>query len=220
MEMENGIWITQAELDVIGQLKGKPLQRLAFTLLCIAKRGNQKYQNNKCLVSLGANYDGRIRRLANFQHDTNNRYLQKVYELIGKGIIEFDEKESSADRVMFRVAFCENKSERVLYICNFNDLGNQYRDFVSGKYIICKNCGKIVENSKNNRRKYCEECQNNDRQEDKIIICKDCGHRYSVSSKDHKSCRCRRCQAKRDRENNCQRQIRYRERQADKISLL
>lgn len=220
MEMENGIWITQAELDVIGQLKGKPLQRLAFTLLCIAKRGNLKYQNNKCLVSLGSNYDGWIRKLANFRHDTNERYQKKILELNHKELIELDKKSDEAGHAIFRVTFSEDKSEKVLYICNFNDLGNQYSDFVSGKYIICKNCGKIVENSKNNRRKYCEECQNNDRQEDKIIICEDCGHRYSVSSKDHKSCRCRRCQAKRDRENNCQRQIRYRERQADKISLL
>lgn len=47
----DGVWITKAELETIQNIHNKVLERLAFTMLCIAKLNNMKNPQNQSWVN-------------------------------------------------------------------------------------------------------------------------------------------------------------------------
>lgn len=191
----DGVSITNDEMGIIQSLNSKVLERLAFTLLCLAKLGNKKYETNNGWVNLDSK---EIFKMAHISCKTDERY-KKISILGEKGLLEFPK---SADNLSMRVTFINDNSEKILYISDFRELGLEYLKYLGGNYVRCKECGKLVKGNKNGTRKFCNDCAGYTPIRKKVVTCMDCGKEFAVSSKDNKTKRCQECKEKTKLSNN------------------
>lgn len=79
------------------------------------------------------------------------------------------------------------------------------------EYIRCAKCGKLIKNSKQRNRKYCDNCKDRHKKffEDKIKICIDCGCEFE--SWHNREVRCIDCQIKANKVASRERAKRYRD---------
>lgn len=145
--------VTDTEIARIEELSGKQIQRLAFTLLCLAKYwylvspGNDYWVDNK---------DGEISAMANINTSVLRR-SQMYHTLYEAGMIQFSRK---IDNTGVRICYAD-KGNPVMYIRDFRNLGYQYMMYHGEPYFVCQNCGVTAktQNPQNNRKpKYCREC--------------------------------------------------------------
>ena len=146
----NSVVVTEAEIGVIQNLEGKQLQRLAFTMLCVAKYWNAASQTNSNWVNVP---DKELMVLANI-NTSIQRQSQFMYLLREAGLIRYSRR---VDSLNVQVMFINNDSPLALRITDFRNLGNQYQLFCGEPYIQCQQCGLTVK-KKSNRHKYCPEC--------------------------------------------------------------
>ena len=193
----DGVWITASELDEIGRLESELLQKLAFTILCIAKFKNQKKRNNNNWVSSDIKdiYDMACIKCSN---KLKSKY---VGDLIRLGYIRFA---SRIDNLNIQVLFLDDESNNELLIDDFRKLGNEYLYYRGGNFVRCADCGLLISNNKNKTRKYCDNCGTYTPMKTKILSCIDCGKAIIVSGSNKRTCRCPECQLiynrERDRE--------------------
>lgn len=149
----NGVPITQNEILTIQSVKNKVLQRLCFTLLCLAKfHDYANPQNNHWVPESGSD----IYSMANISTSSREQDL-KFNTLRDMGLIAFSKK---IDNLSVQVLYVDNDSDHVLFINDFRSLGNEWRLFMGEKYMRCHNCGLLVR-QKNNRHMYCDTCKKN-----------------------------------------------------------
>lgn len=146
----SGIKITQSEMDKIQHIEGKLLQRLMFTMLCLAKYGNEISPNNNNWVN---RKDKEIFSLANITITTKRQSLL-INDLWRMQYIGYSRV---VDNININVKIINNDSPTVLCINDFRNLGNQYMRYCGEKYIECECCGKVVKGN-HGRQKYCAEC--------------------------------------------------------------
>ena len=150
----DSIEVTDRELDRINSLEGRPVKRLAFTLLCLAKYWDTVNPKGDHWV---INKDTEIMKLANI--NTSLRRQSAMFSELNKlGMIQFSRK---IDNTSIRVCFIEDgKTE--MKLCDFRDLGYQYLMHMGEPYYACESCGLIMKkksDSKVGRKsKYCPEC--------------------------------------------------------------
>lgn len=150
IEVES-IPISKSELEVISKLNSKPLKRLAFTLLCIAKFYNISNPNNNNWVN---RTDKEIFKLANIQVPTIKQSLM-MNDLYTAGLIGYSK---IVDNININVKFIDNSSDIALYIFDFRNLGYQYLKLEGDStFIECESCGLIIKKT-SNRTKYCKDC--------------------------------------------------------------
>ena len=116
----SGISITRAEIDKIQQIDGKLLQRLMFTMLCLAKYGNAVNPKNNNWVN---KKDKEIFSLANISLTTKRQSLM-INDLWTMQYIGFSRV---VDNININVKIIDDSSPTVLYISDFRNLGNQYK---------------------------------------------------------------------------------------------
>ena len=156
----DNITITKPEIEKIKALPGAQMQRLAFTLLCLAKYWMLANPNGDWWVN---NDDSEVMKLANINTSIKRQCLL-YHDLKDKNMIQFSKK---IDNTNVRVLFSE-KGETALAVSDFRNLGNQYQLYLGDpKFIVCESCG-IVVRSKNRsaagivtagrRQKYCDQC--------------------------------------------------------------
>lgn len=155
------IRITKQELERIESLDKKQLQRLAFTLLCLAKYWMEV--NPKCNWWV-TNKDSDIMKAANI--NTSVRRQSLLYsQLRDAGMIEFSRK---VDNTNVRVCFAED-GDTALEITDFRNIGNQYLLYTgSNDYIKCERCGIVVRKNRviskdqpghrGHTQQYCKNC--------------------------------------------------------------
>lgn len=144
--------ITQGEIEIINSLKSLRLERLAFTLLCIAKYGNKRNQDNNGWVCRPHN---EIFKLASVPVTTKEQaiMLNTLYNL---GLIGYSKKITN---INIQVLFISEKSHIAFSVSDFRELGNEYMNYMKKhKYIRCCECGRLIKSSPNGRTKYCREC--------------------------------------------------------------
>lgn len=146
----SGVEITQSEMEKIQQVEGKLLQRLMFTMLCLAKYGNAINPNNNNWVN---RKDKEIFSLANIAVTTKRQSLL-INDLWTMQYIGYSRV---VDNININVKIVDNESPTVLYISDFRNLGNQYMRCCGEKYIECESCGKVVK-EKHGKQRYCVEC--------------------------------------------------------------
>lgn len=146
----SGVEITQSEMDKIQQIEGKLLQRLMFTMLCLAKYGNAINSNNNNWVN---RKDKEIFSLANITLTTKRQSLL-INDL---WMMQYIGYSRVVDNININVKITDNESPTVLYISDFRNLGNQYMRYCGEKYIECECCGKVVK-EKHGKQRYCTEC--------------------------------------------------------------
>lgn len=146
----DGIWITQKELQTIEGIQNKVLERLAFTLLCLAKFRNYRNPDNNSWVNYG---NGEIYSMAciNTTAFDKDMKLNRLREL---RLIEYAKKVSSLN---IRILFADDGSSRKLFIDDFRKLGYEWRQYRGESFIRCVDCGILVKRKTNNQ-KYCRDC--------------------------------------------------------------
>lgn len=145
--------ITQAEIDVCKNAGSKNFQKLAFTMLCIAKYYNEIIPNGNGWVNRSTK---EIFSMANMSKTKEDQAFmeRKLYE---NGLIDISNKIDS-DNV--RVTFIDNEGDPVLKIRKLESLGIQYESYVlKGKsFSECKLCGCIFQQN-NNKHVFCKKCR-------------------------------------------------------------
>lgn len=145
-----GVSITQSEIDKIQLLNGKLLQRLMFTMLCLAKLGNAISTSNNCWVN---KKDKDIFSLANISITTKRQSLM-INDLWTLGYIGYSRV---IDNTNMNVKIIDDDSPTVLFITDFRNLGNQYMKYCGEKYFECQCCGIVIKKESNVQR-YCRSC--------------------------------------------------------------
>ena len=200
----DGVWITKSELETIKKTHNKVLERLAFTMLCIAKLNNIKNPKNNGWVNTSAK---EIFNIARISCSVTNRY-ERLNMLNQVGLLEFPKKN---DNLSSRVTFIDNESEKILFISDFRELGYEYLKFNGGNFIRCQDCGILIRNNKARTKKYCSACSGYTPLETKFVTCIDCGHEFEVDARLSNKCRCEHCQETKVREDTRKRVQKYRE---------
>lgn len=149
--------ITKIELVIIKEIKNRRLEKLAFTLLCIAKLNNTIQPNNNNWVNRDVK---EIFKLANVRDGVIKQYLS-IADLKDLGLLKYSKK---IDNINLCVTFIDDESEVELKIDDFRDLGFQYLAYLGEGFIKCECCKKVTP-IKGKNQKYCDECKSEIRRE-------------------------------------------------------
>ena len=147
------ISISKPEMDIIMGLESKQIQRLAFTLLCLAKYGNEVNPNNDNWVT---NDDSDIMKMANIRTSIKRQCLL-YHNLRENGLLRFSKR---VDNTSVRVNYI-TEGEEELRIYDFRNLGYQYFKYLGEPYFECQNCGIITKaepKASGRKQKYCKSC--------------------------------------------------------------
>lgn len=145
--------IYKSELDKIKELNSKELERLAFTLLCLAKYWDIVNETEAHWVN---SQDSDIIKMANLRSNLKDRSLM-FHKLEQAGFIKFSRK---IDNTNVQVCFVGD-GEKVLEVTDFRNLGYQYKRFCGETFRTCQNCGLIFKARTSGSgvlAKYCPEC--------------------------------------------------------------
>jgi len=184
----DGVWITADELKTIENINNKVLERLAFTMLCIAKLRNLKNPENNGWVTTSAKD---LFMLARISCKAIERF-QKIGALGSMGLLEFPKQNGNLNN---RVTFINDDSDKVLFISDFRELGYEYLKYKGGNFIRCRDCGILIRSNKNGTKKYCKDCAAYTIKKNKVLICTDCGKEFVVAGNDKRTQRCSDCYA-------------------------
>lgn len=146
----DGIWVTENELNTVEEIQDKVLERLAFTLLCLAKFSNFRNPENRNWLHYS---NGEIYSMACINTTAFEKDL-KINRLRELGLIEYAKKVSS---LSIQVRYIDPDSENKLFISDFRKLGYEWRIYKGEKYVRCRDCKILVKNG-NGKRQYCREC--------------------------------------------------------------
>jgi len=182
-----GVKVTKSEMETIIGLKNKVLERLAFTMLCLAKLNNIKNPRNNGWVNADSK---EIFSYARISCKADEREI-KIGKLWQKGLLEFSKRN---DNLNCRVTFINDDSEEELFISDFRELGYEYLLYKGENLIRCADCGILTRGNKAGTKKYCKDCATYTPQGSKTVVCVDCGKEFETSSKNSKSIRCQECQ--------------------------
>ncbi len=157
-----GIWVTQKEAASVEGIHDKVLERLAFTLLCLAKFQNYRNPDNHNWLhySNGEIYSMACINTTSFEKDLK---LGRLREL---GLIAYAKK---INNLSIQVLYADGDSENALFVSDFRKLGYEWRLYKGEKYIRCADCG-ILTKRKNNNQKYCKDCSERSRNERQKIM--------------------------------------------------
>lgn len=145
-----GVAVTKSEMEQIKKIEGKLLQRLMFTMLCLAKYGNAINPNNNSWVN---RKDKEIFSLANITITTKRQSLM-INDLWTLGYIGYSRV---VDNININVKIVDDESPVELFVTDFRNLGNQYMRYCGEKYIECQCCGVVIRKDSNVQR-YCRDC--------------------------------------------------------------
>ena len=151
--MIDSIEITVPEMKRIDALPGKPIRRLAFTLLCIAKYMHTVSENTNYWVTTP---DNEIMKMANISTSIK-RQSSMFGQLKDDGMIRFSKQ---IDNLSVQVLFTED-GDTAMRVTDFRNLGYQYMKHHGEPYFECVNCGlteKIKNPSSGRPPKYCPQC--------------------------------------------------------------
>lgn len=147
----DGVEVTSKEMNVVKNAGGILLQRLLFTLVCLAKYGNAVNPNNKNWVNTPPRD---IFALADIKVNLNRQSLM-VNDLWKRGCLEYSR---IVDNINLNVKVIDEEPKDVaLFVTDFRSLGNQYMKFIGNDYMECQNCGIVIKRA-SNRQKYCPSC--------------------------------------------------------------
>ncbi len=152
-----GVWITQNELQTISAIHNKVLERLAFTLLCLAKFRNFRNPDNNNWINYS---NGEIYTAACINTSAYDKDI-KLNTLRESGLIKYAKK---VNNLSIQILYADDTSEKILFISDFRKLGYEWRLYKGDNFIRCKDCGILIKKT-NNNQKYCKNCSDRIRKE-------------------------------------------------------
>ena len=190
IELE-GIPVTDGELQRIGRLESRELQKLAFTLLVAAKYFNATRENNRNWVNCDPS---EVFAMANLNESRAEQ--ARLYALLTRhGIITYSMKTGSVNA---QVLIIDETGEAAYLVPDLRSLGHEYLKLLGQSYERCKKCGLLFRQAKGGRRVYCRQCAENrsgSGMRFSRFKCIDCGKETFVAGHNSRSIRCPGCQA-------------------------
>lgn len=185
----SGVKITKPEIEKTQILQNKLLEKLAFTMLCIAKFHNIKNENNNGWVTTSGK---ELLDLANINclQSRLNIHINKLYEA---GLLDLPLR---CDNTNCRINFIDNDGDEELFVSDFRNLGFEYLLYCGENYIRCAECGALTKGNKNGTKKYCSKCNGYSKLGFKTRYCIDCGTPFKVAPNVATKIRCDTCQHK------------------------
>lgn len=197
-----GVKITKSEMAKIKELDNRVLERLAFTMLCIAKLWDQRNPKNNGWV----NEDSKaIFSYARIVCSSDEREA-KIGSLWSLGLLEFARRN---DNLNCRVTFIDNDDAEELFISDFRELGYEYLLYRGEKFIRCAECGILIRNNSKGTKKYCKDCVGYAPTPTRKIFCIDCGEEIEIPSTSRRI-RCDECHAEERRRIEREKKQKYR----------
>ncbi len=138
------------DLSMYKSFSDKPMRRLLFTLICLAKDSDTVNSRNGGWVN---RTDKEIFKLANVVTPIKRQSLM-LNDLREMGYIKFSRK---VDNVNINVQCLDHGGTVALEIRDFRNLGYQYMRHCGEAYIECEQCGLVIK-QRNNSQKYCPDC--------------------------------------------------------------
>lgn len=199
-----GVRITESEMLTITSIHNKVLERLAFTMLCLAKFWNAKKPNNNGWVNADSKELFQYARISSKAIDREIR----IGQLQDMGLLEFPKRNGNMN---CRVTFIndDDKNES-MFVSDFRELGYTYLKQKGENFIECAECGILIRNNKYGNKKYCKNCATYTPQVTKTITCVDCGKEFFIDARISNKHRCTECQTKKVRNDTKIRVKRYR----------
>lgn len=182
----NGVKITKSEMETITNLHNKVLERLMFTMLCLAKWNNAKNPSNNDWVNADSKDIFKYARIS-CKSDEREIYIGQLWQ---RGLLEFSKRNENLN---CRVTFIDNDGEEELFIFDFRELGYEYQKYKGKNFIRCVECGILTRGNKNGTKRYCKNCSNYTPRETKIIVCADCGKEFKIAGNNKRTTRCESC---------------------------
>ena len=188
--------ITRTELDKITSLNDIRKEKIAFTLLAVAKYYNNVScdNNNRLYISMSDLF-----KLARVAIPCKERagYLHFAYQ---DGILV---EHTFVGTNLKVVGFVDDNSETAMELGedDYKELAYSYLNYKNGGYKRCKGCGRLFKMHRGSPgRLYCKECgQKDDLSRLKAMKCSDCGKDFFVDSRNMTKCRCDECQYEADK---------------------
>ena len=139
-------------MKTIKNLKSPPLERLAFTLLCLAKFGDKRNINNNGWVCRSHDEIFKIAAVP----ATIKKQAAMLNSLYRAGLIGFSMKVTNTN---IQVLYIQEESYMAIRVSDFRELGHEYMNYLGKhKYIRCAECGRLTKCKGNARTKYCKNC--------------------------------------------------------------
>lgn len=188
----SGVKITKSEMQKIQSLNNRLLEKLLFTMLCVAKYYNLKNEKNNGWVNLPDKDVIEIANCKDLRKRATSKFNLCINQLFVAGLLDLPLR---CDNLNYRVAFISDSSddEEELFISDFRNLGYEYLLYSGESYIRCAECGALTKSSKNKKRKYCHKCEAYQAIYYKIISCSECGNAIRVKAKNNQTKMCPQC---------------------------
>lgn len=181
-----GVCITESELEIIEKQNNLKIEKLIFTMLCLAKLAVLKNDKNTGWVNKDLKT---IFKLARIQGGITERELY-ICKLYNRGLIDLPKRN---DVVNYKITFIDDESKNKIFVQDFRELGYEYLKYKGENIIRCGECGILIKGNKNKTRKYCSNCAAYTPKMLKNVICTECGNTFKVVSKNTKTHRCPIC---------------------------
>lgn len=146
----DGVWVTEAEMRTIAEIKTVASRKVMFALVCLARYRNAVREDNNNWVNVSL---GDIFKMANVHYNSRRQALL-INELWEAGYISFPK---AVDNTSINVGIVDDSGKKALYVSDFRNLGNLYLLNVGDSYMECFECGAVVKRYANNQ-KYCARC--------------------------------------------------------------
>lgn len=144
--------ITENELLTISSIESKPMKRLAFTLLCLAKYRNLVNPKNNDWE----NYKFKdVFKMANIQASKKEQGFM-IHDLRNLGLIKMNK---IVDNLSINICYIDKEnSKEMLRINDFRNLGYEYLLYCGENYIRCDICNVLFK-KRGTTDKYCCNCK-------------------------------------------------------------
>lgn len=143
------VYFYKEEMDVIKQLKNKTARKVLFAMLYIRKASGENEFEAEAKD---------INRICVKRIYPNSLYLA-FHELKELGYVKYTNfKGENKTEIIYPALNVQYTSEPVIVICDKHNIMNYYWNYIGeGKFVFCKNCGKLVP-AKGNNSCYCDKC--------------------------------------------------------------
>lgn len=143
------VYFYKEEMDVIKQLKNKTARKVLFAMLYIRKASGENEFEAEAKD---------INRLCVKRIYPNSLY-PAFHELKELGYVKYANfKGENKTEIIYPALNVQYVSEPVIVIRDKHNIMNYYWNYVGeGKFVFCKNCGKLVP-AKGNNSCYCDRC--------------------------------------------------------------
>lgn len=191
----DNIIITKKEFDTIKSLNNIREEKILFVLLCMAKQQSEVLKFTDGLVRYTITDLCKSARIS--VPADEREYI--LHNILVKGFISCPKKN---DTKCLMVNFLEEdgEAELILNEIDCQELAYSYLKLKNGSgFKRCRRCGRLM-NSRN-KNDFCQYCVQSS-QDGNHVWCIDCGDEVEINQFDAKTCRCRECQSKIDKELN------------------